>query len=100
MAFVLAMLADDLGVFHQKAHEVSLKEAGIWSAVWVALALAFNARMYFWFGSDRALEFTAGYPGNKDEMLPAMCQFVHEQDPKYSCVVKVEQSYASAAHEK
>ena len=46
------------------------------------------------------LEFPAGYTGNKDEMLAAMCQFVHEQDPKYSCVVKVEQSYASAAHEK
>ena len=41
------------------------------------------------------LEFPAGYTGNKDEMLAAMCQFVHEQDPKYSCVVKVEQSYAS-----
>ena len=46
------------------------------------------------------LQFPAGYTGNKDEMLAAMCQFVHEQDPKYSCVVKVEQSYASAAHEK
>ena len=46
------------------------------------------------------LEFPAGYTGNKDEMLAAMCQFVHEQDPKYSCVVKVGQSYASAAHEK
>ncbi len=46
------------------------------------------------------LEFPAGYTGNKDEMLAAMCQFVHEQDPKYSCVVKVEQSYASAGHEK
>ena len=46
------------------------------------------------------LEFPAGYTGNTDEMLAAMCQFVHEQDPKYSCVVKVEQSYASAAHEK
>ena len=39
------------------------------------------------------LDCPAGYTGNKDEMLAAMCQFVHEQDPKYSCVVKVEQSY-------
>ena len=46
------------------------------------------------------LEFPAGYTGNKDEMLAAMCQFVHEQDPKYSCVVKVEQSYASALPDK
>lgn len=61
IVFVLAMLAIDLGVFHKKAHEVSLKEAGIWSAVWVALAVAFNVAVYFWFGRERALEFTTGY---------------------------------------
>lgn len=61
IGFVLAMLAIDLGVFHKNAHEVSLKEAGIWSAVWVALAVAFNFGVYFWFGPDRALEFTTGY---------------------------------------
>jgi len=61
IVFVLAMLAIDLGVFHKKAHEVSLKEAGIWSAVWVALAVVFNVGIYFWFGPDRALEFTTGY---------------------------------------
>ena len=55
------MLAVDLGVFHRKAHEVSLKEAGIWSTVWVALAAVFNVGVYFWFGSQRALEFTTGY---------------------------------------
>ncbi len=42
------------------------------------------------------LAFPAGYAGDKDQMLAAMCQFVTEQDPKYSCIVKVEQSYASA----
>ena len=45
------------------------------------------------------LVFPAGYTGDKDAMLARMCQFVHEQDPKYSCVIKVEQSYAAAAHE-
>ncbi len=60
-AFVLAMLALDLGVFHRKAHEVSLKEAGIWSAVWIALALAFNAGLYLWKGQEPALQFLAGY---------------------------------------
>ncbi len=35
--FILALLALDLGVFHRKSHTVSLKEAGVWSAVWVAL---------------------------------------------------------------
>lgn len=39
--FVLAMLALDLGVFHRKAHVVSIKEALAWSAVWVSLALLF-----------------------------------------------------------
>lgn len=61
LVFVVGMLAIDLGVFHRKAHEVSLKEAAVWSAVWVALALTFNAAIYVWFGQERALEFTAGY---------------------------------------
>jgi tellurite resistance protein TerC len=55
------MLAIDLGVFHKKAHEVSLKEAGMWSAVWVALAVLFNVGVYAWFGPERGLEFTTGY---------------------------------------
>ena len=60
-AFVLAMLALDLGVFHRKAHAVSMREAGIWSAVWVALALAFNAGLYFVWGAEPALQFLTGY---------------------------------------
>lgn len=44
--FVLLMLALDLGVFHRKAHEVSFKEASIWSVVWVTLALIFNYLLY------------------------------------------------------
>ena len=59
--FVLAMLAIDLGVFHRKAHIVSLKEAAIWSVVWIALALLFNVGVYFWRGSATALEFLTGY---------------------------------------
>ncbi|MBC8009989.1 MAG: hypothetical protein H7067_07820, partial [Burkholderiales bacterium] len=39
--FVLGMLALDLGVFHRKAHEVSMKEAATWSVVWISLALVF-----------------------------------------------------------
>jgi len=61
LAFVLAMLAIDLGVFHKRAHEVSLKEAGVWSAVWFVLAVVFNVGIYRWFGSERALEFATGY---------------------------------------
>jgi tellurite resistance protein TerC len=44
--FVLLMLALDLGVFHRKAHEVSFKEASVWSVVWVSLALFFNFLFY------------------------------------------------------
>ncbi len=44
--FVLLMLALDLGVFHRKEHVVSFKEATVWSAVWVTLALVFNFLLY------------------------------------------------------
>jgi tellurite resistance protein TerC len=59
--FILAMLALDLGVFHRKAHVVRLKEAALWSGVWVSLALAFNAWVFWQFGSQKGLEFTTGY---------------------------------------
>jgi tellurite resistance protein TerC len=59
--FVLAMLALDLGVFHRKAHAVRMREALVWSIVWVGLALCFNAGVYAWFGPERALEFLTGY---------------------------------------
>jgi len=59
--FVLGMLALDLLVFHRKAHAVSLREALSWSAVWIALALIFNVGIYYLWGSEKALEFLAGY---------------------------------------
>ena len=59
--FVLAMLALDLGVFHRHAHVVSLREAGAWSAVWVALALLFNLGLYAAWGTEPALQFLTGY---------------------------------------
>jgi len=60
-AFVLVMLALDLGVFHRKAHEVRAKEALLWTLLWIGLALVFNAGLYHWFGAERALEFFTGY---------------------------------------
>ena len=59
--FVLGMLALDLGVFHRKAHTVSIKEAGIWSCVWISLALVFNLGVYYVWGQDKAMEFLTGY---------------------------------------
>jgi tellurite resistance protein TerC len=60
-AFVLAMLALDLGVFHRKAHVVGFKESITWTVVWVVLALLFNAGIWHFSGSQKALEFFTGY---------------------------------------
>jgi tellurite resistance protein TerC len=59
--FVLAMLTLDLGVFHRKAHTISIKEALTWSVVWIALAMIFNAGIYFFSGPEPALQFFTGY---------------------------------------
>jgi tellurite resistance protein TerC len=61
LAFILVMLALDLGVFHRRSHAIGLKEAAIWSGVWVGVALLFNLGIYVWFGPQPALEFTTGY---------------------------------------
>ncbi|MBK9226422.1 MAG: TerC family protein [Ignavibacteria bacterium] len=60
-AFILIMLALDLGVFQRKIHAVTVKEALIWSAVWIVLALAFNVFVYYDFGKQKAIEFLTGY---------------------------------------
>lgn len=59
--FILVMLALDLGVFHRKSHIVSLKESLGWTGVWVVLALVFNAGIWHYSGSAKALEFFTGY---------------------------------------
>jgi len=69
--FVLSLLALDLGVFHRHAHKVSIKEATIWSVVWITMAMVFNLGLYlFWdrvspnnsySNSEAALAFFTGY---------------------------------------
>jgi tellurite resistance protein TerC len=61
IAFVLAMLSLDLGVFQRKVHEVKPKEAAIWTAVWVGLALLFAVGLGWYYGSEPALTFLTGY---------------------------------------
>ncbi len=61
IAFVVLLLAIDLGVFHRKSHEVKIKEALIWSAVWISLAFIFNYGIYIFMGKEKALEFLTGY---------------------------------------
>jgi tellurite resistance protein TerC len=58
---VLAILALDLGVLHRRSSKVSLKEAAIWSAVWVALSLCFAFAVYRNMGKQSGLEFLTGY---------------------------------------
>ena len=69
IAFVLGVLALDLGVFHRKAHEVSFKESSIWTLIWIGLALVFNYLFYLYVqmkfdaltAKQSALEFLTGY---------------------------------------
>ena len=58
---VIVLLALDLFVFHRKPHSVSVREAMIWSIVWVAVALLFNLVIFLQFGGERSLEFLTGY---------------------------------------
>jgi len=59
--FVVLMLVLDLGVLHRRAHAVKFREAIAWSIVWIALAGAFAAVVYFWHGRTPMLEFVTGY---------------------------------------
>jgi tellurite resistance protein TerC len=59
--FVFFMLALDLGIFNRKSHNVTMKEALSWSAVWIALAIAFNGLVYTQYGQESAVEFLTGY---------------------------------------
>lgn len=76
IALVLLMLILDLGVFHRKAHEVKLKEALTWSAVWIILSLAFNVFIYYYMGKVKALEFLAGYLIEKSLSIDNLFVFI------------------------
>ena len=58
---VSIMLALDLGVFHRKSHVIKVREALIWSGVWIGISLAFNLWLYFDLGAEPALMFLTGY---------------------------------------
>ena len=61
VALILALLAVDLFVFHRDAHAVSVREAAITSAVWVALGLGFALVVAMAWGGTAASEYLAGY---------------------------------------
>jgi tellurite resistance protein TerC len=74
--FVLAMLALDLGVFHRKDHVVRPREALAWSAVWIALALAFGGYVWLRHGAGAGLEFLTGYVIEKSLSVDNIFVFV------------------------
>lgn len=59
--FLILMLALDLGIFNRKSHEVNYKEALLWSAIWISLALIFNIGVFKYAGHDKGMEFLTGY---------------------------------------
>jgi tellurite resistance protein TerC len=59
--FVLLAIALDLGVFHRKAHKVEVREALLWSVIWIGLAMGFGYFVWHWFGPQRGLEYYTGY---------------------------------------
>jgi len=74
--FVLLMLFLDLKVFHRKTHEIKIKEALIWSAVWISLALIFNYGIYVWFGKEKAMEFLTAYVIEKSLSVDNLFVFI------------------------
>lgn len=86
IAFVIAMLALDLGVFHKHSHTVGFREATIWSIVWVTLAMIFNAGLYYYtlyrfpetpaIAKQVSLEFLTGYVIEKSLSIDNIFVFV------------------------
>ncbi|MEO5600381.1 MAG: TerC family protein [Cyclobacteriaceae bacterium] len=59
--FVLGMLTLDLGVFHKKSKEITVRDALTWTGVWITLSMCFNFFIYQYFGKSQAIEFFTGY---------------------------------------
>jgi tellurite resistance protein TerC len=76
IAFVLLMLALDLGVFHRKAHVVHYREALAWSGVWILLSLVFNGFVWWRFGPQSGIEFLTGYLIEKSLSIDNIFVFV------------------------
>ena len=59
--FVILMLVLDLGVFHRKSKEITVKNALMWTAVWISMAFLFNVFVFYHLGEEKAFEFFTGY---------------------------------------
>ena len=92
LLFVALMLIIDLGVFHRKSHVVKIREAMVWSAVWISLALLFNVGVYFFLGKVKAIEFLTGYVIEKSLSVDNLFVFImvfsyFNVDSKYQHIV-------------
>lgn len=84
--FVLGMLALDLGVFHKKSKEITVRDALTWTGVWITLSMCFNFFIYQYFGKSQAIEFFTGYIIEKslsvDNIFVIIMIFSYFQVPK------------------
>jgi tellurite resistance protein TerC len=76
LAFVVLMLAMDLGIFNRKVHVPSFKEAAIWSGVWIGLALIFNSIVWMYMGRFKGIEWFTGYVLEKSLSVDNLFVFV------------------------
>jgi TerC family integral membrane protein len=58
---IVGLLVLDLLIFHRRPHEVTIKEASIWSVIWITLSLVFNGALFLLYGPKTGMEFLAGY---------------------------------------
>lgn len=73
---VVIMLLLDLGVFNKKEHEVSTKEAGIWTVVWIVVSCLFGIFIYVEYGSEKCLQYFSAYLTEKSLSLDNIFVFV------------------------
>ena len=76
LGFVAVLLAIDLGVFHRRPHEVRLREAITWSAIWIGIALLFNAFVWWRSGPQTGTEFLTAYLVEKSLSVDNVFVFV------------------------
>jgi tellurite resistance protein TerC len=75
-AFIFFMLAMDLGVFNRRIHAPTMREAAVWSAVWIALALGFCGLIFYGEGTQKGLEWVTGYVLEKSLSVDNLFVFV------------------------
>lgn len=60
LGVIIAMLTVDL-LLHRQAHEIALREAAIWSSIWVSIGLIAGGVIWWFYGADFGLQYYSGY---------------------------------------